>query len=167
VSVTSAQDGKPVAGALVHLRSMEFEKELRGDAESWPLLPTGQEGTCVIPNVSPGGHNVTVDNKFRVASDGTAFEIGEQDTAKTVDIVLGSRTGASIVGRVVSAHDTSPLAGATVRLDAGYGGGGFPGEEVPAELPTCRTDANGAFVFDGVPACPRATAGRLRVYRSG
>lgn len=117
--LTAAQPARPVPGASVALAGEE------GNPRGWggfrigeqtrreELHPTDAEGFFSIPGVAPGEHTVVATAPGHLEARGT---VTVPDDADPQPIVLTLRQGGRIVGRVLSAMDREPVAGARVAL---------------------------------------------------
>ncbi len=138
--------GNPVAGANVACCDAGARSGGPGGGGSGPSATSDGDGHFQLDGLPDGHVTLTVtDGDFVPAT-------RDVDPASTSDVVLTLSTGGEISGNVVSGDGSSPVAGASVRLDPE----GDSGTAVGASQ-TAQSDGSGAFHFDHL------TAGRYRL----
>jgi len=123
-------DGKPVSGATVELRGVDFQRALT------------RAGAAVFAPVVPGRYQIAA------WADGTArsFQailIGSGDATARLKLA----TGAAVAGKVVDDRGTG-IAGARVR----YGGVSDWGQQSSTQFDGALSGTDGSFRFDALPA---------------
>ncbi len=151
--LTSAETGEPIEGATLQLErpwvKPGFVEWNPAHDQKEPLprlleLHSDAAGECSTDHFPPGLHEFTVTHPH-FASQRIAVKVEEHETQKTVEVGLGKSL--TILGRVVSKAEHSPIEGATIALqDPVTLSWVFLNEQ--KELP--RTDASGAFVLERV-----------------
>ena len=125
-TVTSAIDGKPIAGALLHLTWTDTVPDFKTDATGHAVIEALTPETWQVEATAPGKMKVV-----KLANLATAAE-------NTVDFSLPD--GGSLSGKVTDIHG-KPAANVGVGVYAGYIG--IPG--------SVRTAADGTYRLDNLP----------------
>jgi len=114
-----------------------------------------EQGRFVMENATPGKYVLSVSAEGRPPARSEPLDVSSGRSVTGVRIVLAR--GARLAGTVTDAQTRKPVEGANVTLDSVTSTG-------LTTIPSAKTDANGAYVLEGVP--PNGPFS-VRVDRSG
>jgi len=142
--VMSGEDGEPVAGATIRYNRAEDLFVHKDNRPEWLELTTDESGSCLARHFPPGRHEFTVAHpdflEKRVTV--TADEWQEEVTA---EVMLDE--GLVLRGRVITKAEQEPVHDAEAFL---VPAGDTSTRAWWARKRSTRTDASGAFKFEGV-----------------